>query len=402
MQSLLIPVCNRLLCLHFTLIVLLMSPPGHAYDRSGVVLRPQVVSLSHHDRLQYVLDAAVGDGLPGVSLRVVGPGIDFTGAAGVADLHNGETLTTGHALYAASIGKAFTASIALQLYAEGRLELDAPITTWLPGALTDRIPSSHKITLRHLHNHSSGLIDYLNDQTVWRSVFARYARRRWRHSDVLPYLYDRPLLFEPGSDYRYSNSNYILVGMIIEQLTDQPLHALVRERILEPVGMKHTVNGNEIMGCETLAHGYASYRGRTIDTCPWYSNYGLADSGLYSTPTDLALFIRSLFNTEMILSEAMRDEMTHVSALGRPPSEYGLGIYVQQNPWGAGLVWYGHDGIDPGYQANMMHLPAHDLTIVLAANASMGRANRVYEKLIRAVVDVALDAAWANKTRRGE
>ncbi len=162
--------------------------------------------------------------------------------------------------------------------------------------------------------------------------------------------------------------------------------------MLEPLGLQHTFNGNETVSSENRAHGYINRRGRIIDTYPWYSHSGLADSGIHSTPGELALFIKALFNTEKILSETMRMQMTNVSATGQPPSDYGMGIYVQRNPWGAGQRWYTHDGIDPGYQADMMYLPDLDLAVVLAANASFGRADFIYEKLITAVVQFALDA----------
>ena len=382
------PARHRPPLLFLALLVLLVTAPAHG----RVPVRTDVVNLADNERLQALLDAAVRQGLPGVSLRVKGPGIDFQGVAGKADLMTGEALTTDHVMYTASLGKTFTAAVALQLCDEGRLVLDAPITRWLPGFMTRRIPSSGKITLRHLLSHTSGLVDYLNDDEHWQSDFAEDPHRRWTHSDIVPYLYDRPLLFEPGSDYDYSNSNYILVGLIIEQVTGQPLHALIRKRVLEPPGLQQTFNGNEAVIGVKRAHGYIWRHGRRIDTYPWYSHYGLADSGINSTPAELALFLKSLFSTGKILSKRMRMEMTNVSAPGRPPSDYGMGIYVQRNPWGAGRRWYSHDGIDPGYQADMMYLPDLDLTVVLTANASLGRMDFIYENLITAVVQLVLHA----------
>ncbi|MEN8108308.1 MAG: serine hydrolase domain-containing protein [Pseudomonadota bacterium] len=375
---------------------MLVPAPGHGHDRLGAFARADAATPHHNARLQSLLDAAARDGLPGVSLLVKGPGIDFQDAAGMADLLTGEPLTTNHAVYAASLGKTFTATVALQLCDEGLLGLETPITTWLPDEVTKHIPSSGKITLRHLLSHTTGLIDYMNDDKAWRSDFLTDPRRKWTHSDVVPYLYDKPLLFEPGTSYHYSNSNYILVGVIIEQVIGQPLHTLIRKRILTPLGLQHTFNGHETVRSEERAHGYIKRRGRIIDTYPWYSHYGLADSGIHSTPGELALFLKSLFTTEEILSETMRTEMTNVSELGHPPSRYGMGIIVQRSPWGAGR-WYSHDGIDPGYQADMMYLPDLDLTVVLSANASLGKANFIYEKLIKAVVQVALDAVRENR-----
>ena len=373
------------------LLVLLGAERGNGCVSMETDAQAYAASLNPDTRLQTLLDAAVRDGLVGASLRVKGPGVDFQGAAGVANLMTGEPLSTNHVIYTASLGKTFTSTVALQLYQEGRLDLDAPITRWLPNHVTKRIPSSGKITLRHLLNHSSGLIDYMNDDKAWRTDFVMDPYRQWAHGEVVAYLYDQPLLFEPGKGYHYSNSNYVIAGLVIEQVVGQPLHTLIRKRILAPLGLLHTYNGHESVGEENRAHGYINRYGRVIDTSPWYSHYGLADSGIHSTPADLAVFIESLFNSEEILSEAMKREMTRTSASGHPPSDYGMGIYVQRNPWGAGRC-YSHDGIDPGYQADIIYHPDLDLTIVLAANASLGEANYIYQKLITAVVQVALDA----------
>ena len=204
--------CYRTLLHGLILMVLLVPVRGYGYKRMDACAPAYAARPDPEACFQALLDAAAGDGLAGASLRVKGPGVDFQGAAGVANLITGEPLTVDHVIYMASLGKTFTASVALQLYEEGRLDLDAPITRWLPGAVTQRIPSSEKITLRHLLNHTSGLIDYMNDAKAWRTDFVRDPHRQWTHIEVVAYLYDRPLLFEPGSDYHYSNSNYIIVG----------------------------------------------------------------------------------------------------------------------------------------------------------------------------------------------
>jgi D-alanyl-D-alanine carboxypeptidase len=372
---------------------LLVPPPVHGYDRTGARVPVHVV-MPHDARFQALIDAAVREGLPGVSLRVKAPGIDYKGVAGVADLATGEPFTTDHVMYVASLGKTFTAAVALQLCEEGRLELDAPITTWLPLDVTGHIPFSGKITLRHLLSHTSGLVDYLNDDRAWQADFYREPHRQWTNSEVVPYVFDRPLLFEPGTGFHYSNSNYILAGWIIERVTRQPLHALIRERILAPLGLKHTFSGDETIGSEARVHGYIRRRGRIFDTYRWYSHFGLADSGMHSTADDLALFLKSLLTTDDILSERMRTEMTKVSASGHPTHPYGIGLFVQRDPLGPGL-WYANNGVDPGYHADMMYFPDHDLTVVLCANASQEMADLIYERLITAVVQLANETARA-------
>jgi D-alanyl-D-alanine carboxypeptidase len=373
-------------------LVLLASTPGaFSHDWHGMAPLAFSRQAQLDTRLHSLLDAAVGRALPGVSLRVIGPEIDFRGAAGVANLATGEPLTTDHAMYVASLGKTFTATIALQLCEEGRLELGSPITTWLPRNIAARVPSSNKITLRDLLGHRSGLADYLNDDEAWRRDFFKDPHRPWSNRDIVPYLPDQPLLFEPGTDFRYSNSNYILAGIIVERVTGQPLNALIRERILEPLGLQHSFHGHEAKATDMSAHGYVRWRGRCIDTFPWFHHEGLADSGMHATPEDIAWFLRSLLATDVLLSESMRTQMTRIPASGYPPSGYGLGLFMYRNLWGGGLA-YAHDGVDPGYEADMVYFPYLDLTIVLCANASLGMADRVYERLLPAVVHTVLHA----------
>ncbi|MBT8126877.1 MAG: beta-lactamase family protein, partial [Gammaproteobacteria bacterium] len=255
-------------------------------------------------------------------------------------------------------------------------------------------------TLHHLLSHTSGIFDYMNDDNSWRNDFSKDPRRDWSHNDIIAYLYDKPLLFEPGTDYHYSNSNYILVGRIIEQVSGQPLHQQIRQRILSPLNLRHTFNGAEPIRARKRARGYINRFGHIIDTFPWYSHYGLADSGMHSTPADLAMLIQSLFTSEAVLSERMRMLMTDVSSSGQLGDDYGMGIYVQYNPWGAGLRWYTHDGIDPGYQADIMYLPDYDFVVVVATNASLGAANVIYEKLITRVIQVAVGTVRENKLKQ--
>jgi D-alanyl-D-alanine carboxypeptidase len=390
MQTVIIPTCRQLLFL--IPVISLVSASAYGHHRPDMRAYPNIAVSPPKARLESLLNTAVREGLPGVSLRVKGPGIDFQGVAGVADLMTDEPFTTTHVMYVASLGKTFTAAVALQLCDEGQLDLESPITTWLPVEAAEHIPSSGKITLRHLLSHKSGLIDYLNDDKIWLSDFVRNPYKQWTHGDEIPYLYDKPLLFEPGTDYHYSNSNYVLVGWILEQVTGQSLHTLIRKRILVPLGLKYTFNGHETFGSVKRVHGYIRRLGRIIDTSPWYCRYGLADSGMHSTADELALFMKSLLNTNGILSKTMRREMTHVSESSQMPFGYGMGIFVQRSPWGLGY-WYTNNGVDPGYHADMMYIKDLDLTVVLFANASQGVADIIYERLITAVLQVALEEA---------
>lgn len=162
------------------------------------------------ERLQKVLDRATADGLPGAALAVRGDRVQFTGVSGVAAIDNALPLTTNHRFYLASIGKPYTAVVLVRLAADGLLGLDDPITRWLPTTVTDRIPSSGEIPVRSLLAHTSGSSDFKNDGSVgkaWEQAFVADSSRVWTNTDVLSYVVDKPLHFEPGTACRYSYSN---------------------------------------------------------------------------------------------------------------------------------------------------------------------------------------------------
>ncbi|MCU7921130.1 MAG: beta-lactamase family protein [Candidatus Thiodiazotropha sp. (ex Dulcina madagascariensis)] len=334
------------------------------------------------ERFQDTLDNAVSEGLPAVAVTIKGGNIDFYGAAGMADLQTAEALTPEHRFYVASIGKTFLAATTVQLAADGLLNLDDAITAWLPGSVTERIPSSSDITIRMLLNHSSGIYDFQNDGEAWDNDFyAIGPDQQWQNSDVLPYILDRPLHFPPGTDYRYSNSNYILVALIVETATGETIQNVIRNRVIEPLGLLHTLHGDETAGLPGLAHGYFNDEGERLDVYPWVSHYGLADGGMQTTAGDLADFLLGLLKTDKVLDDAMRTEMMTPSGLGNPPSTYGLGIDII--PVSAtNTVIYTHGGKDPGYQATMLYIAGKDTVITICASGSFGDYDPVYEQLL--------------------
>ena len=180
-------VCHQFILLYLALQVLLLAVPGYGCEQPDAFARADTTQ-AYSARFQSLLDTAVRGGLPGVSLRVNGPGVDFQGAAGVADLTTGEALTTKHAMYMASLGKTFTAAIALQLCDEGRLTLEAPIANWLPGEVSRRIPASGNITLRQLLSHTSGIIDYRNDAKAWTTDFVSDPQWQWSQNEVVAFV----------------------------------------------------------------------------------------------------------------------------------------------------------------------------------------------------------------------
>ncbi|MCG7939133.1 MAG: beta-lactamase family protein [Candidatus Thiodiazotropha lotti] len=336
-----------------------------------------------NEQFQDALEEAVSKGLPAVSVRIAGRNIDFSGSAGMSDLETMEEATAEHRFYVASVGKTFVAATLVQMASEGLVGLDDRITDWLPDEITNRIPSSDQMTIRMLLNHTTGLFDFQNDSEAWDNDFFYLSgpTRHWQQADALPFFLDQPLHFEPGSNYSYSNSNYILAALIIESASGTTLQSEIRNRIIEPLGLEHTLQGHEAEGIPGLVHGYVDDEGESIDVYPWYSHFGLADGGIQTTADDLAKFILGILRTDLVLDDAMRTEMLQPSMLGTPASNYGLGIKITPIA-GSDEVIYSHSGKDPGYQAEMIYFQEKDTVITLCANGSFDPYDSVAQELL--------------------
>lgn len=341
-------------------------------------------------RLQAVLDQAVAAGLPGAALAVRSDNFSFDGVAGVEEIATAVPLNVNHRFYLGSVGKTYTAVAVVRMAADGMLDLDDPITRWLPAAVTDRIPSSDAITIRSLLNHTSGIVDFRGD--AWDEAFIADPRPQWANSDVLPFFLDMPLNFVPTTDYGYSNSNYVLAALIAESASGLPIQDLIRNYIIAPTGLQDTAHGYEAQGLPSFAHGYLDAYGDIIDTAPWYSHYGVADGGMQSSAADLAEFAREVLSGDTMLNDTMRAEFLTPSGVGNPSSIYGLGIQIIAGPNPESFV-YQHVGKNEGYQAFFAHITSasESTTVSLCVSASVGDYDILYEQLNSAVMEVLTD-----------
>ena len=346
------------------------------------------------ERLKAVLDEAVADGLPGVAVSVKGDNLDFNGIAGVEDIDSTAPLNTNHRFYLASVGKTYTAVAIVSMATDGLLGLDDPITRWLPTSITDGIPSSDQITVRHLLNHTSGIFDYQDDSSDWLfNDFLPDPNRQWSNADILPYFLGRPLHFEPGTAARYSDSNYVLVGLIAEAASGLPLQDVIRNYALAPLGLQDTLHGNEASGVPNLAHGYVELGGSLLDVYPWYSHYGVSDGGMQASAADVASFVYAIFASERVLTADRRAELVMPSGAGDPPSATALGVDVARAS-APDVSIYWNAGQDAGTRTEFHHLqsPGDDLTIVFCASASLGEYEDLFQQLKLSVQDILLEA----------
>ncbi|MGW5616436.1 serine hydrolase domain-containing protein [Streptomyces sp. NPDC003877] len=252
---------------------------------------------------------------------------------------------------AGSNTKTFTAVVVLQLVAEGRVRLDEPIETYLPGLVRGKGIDGRRITVRQLLQHTSGIPNYT--EYVGLEDFAKVQHRFFQPHDLLAAALAHPAEFAPGTRWQYSNTNYLLAGLLIERVTDRPVQEQITERVIRKAGLRHTYWPQP--GDQTLrsphAHGYAlsdPETRRVIDVTEMDPSWGGAAGQLISTPGDLARFARVLIGGGLLPAAELAEMRTTVDAPLLPGWRYGLGVFSV--PLSCGGVYWGHGGDIDGYE----------------------------------------------------
>lgn len=385
---------------------LLLAVPAPSVAQGGPDGPPQRATETSPDAFRAALDSMQARfGVPGVTAAYVWTdGTAGVAAAGFADVEAGRPMTPSTRMLAASIGKTFVGATAALLAHEGSLDLDAPIARWLGDRpWFDELPNREAITLRHLLTHRSGLPDH-----VHLEAFAEAVSRRWREGGnpfppdtLVQFVGGRPALFAPGEGWAYSDTGYILAGLIIEEATGHDYYDLVQERVLTPLGLDHTRPSNRRL-LPGLAAGYAAdnpfgWPEKTLTAdgaMAWHPGMEWTGGGLVSTSGDLARWGAALFGGAALPSAAL-DRMLSAQPVdpAQPDVRYGLGVAVYRaGPFGP---VYGHGGWIPGYVSSLRYYADHGVAIAFQINTDAGLetdTTSVVQEMESGLAEVVLSA----------
>jgi D-alanyl-D-alanine carboxypeptidase len=315
--------------------------------------------------------------------------------AGVADVTTGQPVPHDGYVRIGSNTKTFVAVLVLGLVADGRLGLDDTVERWLPGVVSGNGNDGARVTVRQLLQHTSGLPEYVDTLDAVRSAEGFRAHRfdHYDPADLVALAMTRPPAFEPGTRWAYSNTNYILAGMIIERVTGRPWEVTLRERILRPLRLGHTfAPGDHAYLPRPHARGYQQFEpdGPLVDTTDFNPSAAYTAGELVSTPSDVARFWRALLGGRLLgpaeLAEMRRTVLAETFQEYAPGARYGLGIMWMPSSCGG---YWGHGGDVPGTSTvngvtgDGARVVALALTTRLAgedaAMAVMHRADRLVE-----------------------
>ena len=320
-------------------------------------------------------------GAPGVTAGVgFADGSALGLAAGFADTATREPMRPSSLLLQGSVGKTYVAAVALQLVQEGRLDLDARVSRYLGDApWFAKLPNHADVTVRQLMNHTSGIVRYEFDERFIADLLAQ-PDRVWRPEEQVAYLFGTDPPFAAGQGWEYSDTNYLLLGMIIERLTGSTYYAELERRLLQPLALDATIPSDRrrIPG---LVQGYAGAEN------PFGPAEMLADGvfafnpqfewtggGIASTAEDLARWGKALYEGRAFDPALLPVMLDAVPARLGPNTRYGLGVIVRPTPLGES---WGHSGYFPGYLTEMLYFAEHRIAVAVQVNSSDFRALRM-------------------------
>lgn len=307
-------------------------------------------------------DTRAAGNLPGVIARVISPAGTWTGTSGVRAAGGDDPIQTADHTRIGSLTKTMTATLLLQLVQEGRVSLDDRIDRFVPDA------PNGSATLRQVADMTSGIPSYTASESFDRKFFAD-PESVWTPTELVDTAKALPPSFPPGQGWEYSNTNYVLLGLVIEKVLAKPIGEVFADRIFTPLGMDESSwPGGSVEIPDPHLDGLTDQGqpdGQTVDSTRRNPSFASTAGAVISTVDDLQTWGEALFTGQGVLNPPTQ-QLRRDSILTSPPpntatSGYGIGIGNRDG-------WWGHDGDFPGYNTSLFHNYDSDTTIIIVIN----------------------------------
>lgn len=301
-------------------------------------------------------------GLPGISLLINDGKGTWVGATGKADIGNNIDFVPGTVSKAASITKLFIGALIFKLFEDsvntglGYRSLHMPISTWVPGRITSKIANGNQITLGQLLKHETGIPDLIEDDDFYLAVLNN-PNRKWEQEELLSFIYNKSPLFQPGDTAIYSNTNTILVTLVMEYATGEKHENLLKQKILSPLNLGNTYYQSHDVLPNSVAQGYFDlYNNNTlVNVSNLITGSGNGYGGIYSNLFDLYKFADELFLKQTLLKPL---SLAMMQTYGKQDDTNLYGYGLQKSFLTRGIdAGIGHKGRDLGYTANLFYFP---------------------------------------------
>jgi D-alanyl-D-alanine carboxypeptidase len=328
------------------------------------------------DSIQAIMNRYVTAGIPGIQVAVKNSEGWYFAEGGYGSAESKTPIRPGAATWLFSITKPYTASLVMKQKEKGLINLDLTIAHYLPDTIAQRITGSDRITVRNLLNHSSGLADFIELPDYLAAQFT-HPLEQPAVPEIVQMVMDQDLEFEPGTDFNYSNTNYLLLQIILEKLTGKTYEQLLSDGIIEPLHLQQTYF--HVSNPQISSLGFPEYYvdlkgdGQLTNATRWNNALGNGSygwGGIAATPSDAILFFEALMKGQVVNKASLQEMKTWIQGKASSIPDYGLGMEYFQYAEGS-TPQMGHEGDGIGCSTMIMYVPDNDTYLFI--NTTVGR-----------------------------
>ncbi|MBN8680861.1 MAG: beta-lactamase family protein [Chitinophagales bacterium] len=347
------------------------------------------------DSLQAMVQKHIAYGVPGMQVMVKNADGWYVVNGGYAKIEDNIPMSDQMSAWIYSISKTYLATIALRLKEKGLLTLDTLAKSYLPADITNRLPNTDRITVRQLLNHTSGLRNHTVESNYQLQVLNQ-PLKELSVREKLTYIYDKPALFSPGTDFFYTNSGYALLQLILEKVSGKTYAQLLHDEIIKPLEFKKTfynLTPQQLIDVGAPNYYFERFNNAQLENVTQWHNtiaHGLEGyGGIVANGTEVIRFMEALVNGELLNAASLAEMRTWVTGKTSIEPDYGLGLvywgqYNQQTP----TLTYGHEGDCLGGSTQLLYVPANDTYVFISINAGRQVAGAYVGKVSSAASDV--------------
>lgn len=343
-------------------------------------------------KVQEKLEELVNLGIPGISAGIKTTNSEWYSSAGLASLEEKTTMTPCHLQYLQSISKTYLATSILQLKEQGKIDLDRPVSEYLPAQLSNWILKSNKMTVRMLLNHTSGIPEY-NYLPEYITVLLQNPDYPFEPKDYIELVKGKEPDFEPGSRYSYRNTGYVMLALMMDHLTGD--HAqFIRENIFEKLDLQNTFyrESPDYLEKPALVDGYWDRHSNGIlENSSYLQKQNVSklvgDDGIITTPEDALRFLERLISGKLISEESLTEMKTWAKdSKGLP--QYGLGLDLTTL---GGKEAIGHSGGGLGAGSQLYYFPEEKIFLFLAINLATVTGSPIHSQAEKVLNELYLE-----------
>ncbi|OQA00143.1 MAG: D-alanyl-D-alanine carboxypeptidase precursor [Bacteroidetes bacterium ADurb.Bin408] len=360
---------KRILILAFVMGVLFSCKKAGVVPTVNIECNPVYNSAAHPKNAVFsaVVNKYMALGLPGMSVLIEDSNGIWVGSAGYADIKNNIPFTPCHISKGGSITKIFMGALFFKLQEEGKISLEDPVSKYIDNSILSKIKYSGEMKVRNLLNHTTGIFDLITSSDFYLAVINN-PNKQWEADELLKYVYGiEPYPLNQPYPARYSSTNTLLLAMCIEKATGQKHYNLLREKILNPLGLDNTYyQGRETIPSHAAQGYYDLHNNHTIvNVSNLITGSGNGYTGIFSNVYDYHRFIKALFVDKTVLSQASLDTML---TFVQEDDDYWTGFGAVKKFVDKPAYGIGHTGRDLGYVADLFYFPQRGIIMAFCVN----------------------------------